>query len=94
MCKFVAYSHQPHPPRQQHGHHPRLDLPCLDQFPFQRGDFGVHIARDLFYFFLRSLVTNTTINVEIDNAAFNERKISRAVINGERLNVVTGESRV
>ena len=38
--------YQPHLPPQQHGHHPRLDLPRRGQFAFQRGDFGVHVAQD------------------------------------------------
>jgi len=33
-----------YPPRQQHGHHALLDLPRLGQIPFERGDFGVHVA--------------------------------------------------
>ena len=37
---------KPHPPRQQLGHHALLDLPRLGQFPFERGDFGVHVAQD------------------------------------------------
>jgi len=36
----------PYPPGEQFLHHALLDLPRLGQFPFQRGDFGIHVAQD------------------------------------------------
>jgi hypothetical protein len=38
--------HQPNLPCQEHGHHPRLDLPRLGQLAFQRGNFDVYVAQD------------------------------------------------
>ena len=32
-----------YPPREQHGHHTLLDLPGLGEFPFEGGDFSVHV---------------------------------------------------
>ena len=43
---LLSTLHQPHPPRQQHGHHALLDLSRLGQFLFERGDFSVHVAQD------------------------------------------------
>jgi len=39
-------SYQPNSSRQQRGHHALLDLPHLGQFPFERGEFGIHVAHD------------------------------------------------
>jgi len=44
--RSIDQLHQPVLPRQGHGHHALLDLPRLGQFPFQRGDFGIHVAQD------------------------------------------------
>jgi len=46
IIRFLSsHSHQPDLPRQQHGHHPRLD-----QLLFQRSNFGVNDAQDFAYF--------------------------------------------
>ena len=41
-----AFSHQPHPPRQQLLQHALLDLLGFGEFGIEGGDFGIHVAQD------------------------------------------------